>query len=202
LNKLLLRGCNTRPHGRDIFWWKHMQDRNRPQQHRVEIIARHTSKRSCILMVTSVTSKSSLKGFVAGSQPALSKQKCWPNILPPKLTKTFGEKGSAELKPAPRNGQALDHAGRGLSWCHGIVPSLDRKAFVGSTRRVVLVSFLLSPSPVCSWILGTLLDQNYCRNVFILLFNVPTHWLASIYCSWWQLLLKIFVPWQTGLLRM
>jgi hypothetical protein len=35
-----------------------------------------------------------------------------------------------------------------------------------------------------------------------LLFNVPTHWLTSIYCSWWQLLLEIFVPWQTGLLRM
>jgi hypothetical protein len=73
------------------------------------------SRRLCILMVMCATLKSSLKGFVAGSQLALSKKKCWPNILPPKLTRTFGEEGSAELRPALRSGQALDHAERRLS---------------------------------------------------------------------------------------
>jgi len=46
LNKLLLRGCSARPHGRDTLCWKHAQDRDRPQQHRAETIARHRLKKA------------------------------------------------------------------------------------------------------------------------------------------------------------
>lgn len=46
LNKLLLRGCSARPHGRDTLCWKHAQDRDRPQHHRAETIARHRLKKA------------------------------------------------------------------------------------------------------------------------------------------------------------
>lgn len=115
LNKLLLRGCSARPHGRDTLCWKHAQDRDRPQQHRAETIARHRLKKALHTDGDVCHFEVQLEGFVAGSQLALSKKKCWPNILPPKLTRTFGEEGSAELRPALRSGQALDHAERRLS---------------------------------------------------------------------------------------
>ena len=183
LNKLLLRGCSARPHGRDTLCWKHAQDRDRPQHHRAETIARHRLKKALHADGDVCHFEIQLEGF-RGWQPACTiKEEVLAQYLPPKLTRILEESGNVELKPAPKSGQALDHAGPGLSWRHGILLSLDRKAVVGPTRRVakmpmlphvLLASFLLSPSPACSWMSWSLLEQNPCRSVFILLLNVPT----------------------------
>ena len=183
LNKLLLRGCSARPHGRDTLCWKHAQDRDRPQQHRAETIARHRLKKALHTDGDVCHFEVQLEGF-RGWQPACTiKEEVLAKYFASQADKNIRRRRQCRVEARAQKWTGLRprRAKTFLAPWHSAQPR--EKSTCGTHKEgrkmpmlphALLVSFLLSPSPACSWMSWSLLERNHCRNVFISLPNVRT----------------------------
>lgn len=109
LNKVLLRGCSCRPHGKDTLCKKHAAALH--QIHLPRYLGTGSGK-LCTMTVMCATLKFKSLASLAGSLRARSTRMYWPNILPFRPIATYEGEDNGGQRPAGRNGRAFATAGR------------------------------------------------------------------------------------------
>ena len=138
LHKLLLRGCSSRPHGKDTLCQKHAAARDKQLPPIDPGIA---CEKPCTQTVMSVILKFKLRAFVDGNLLAPSMQMSWRSILPGKPTATYEGVVRDGWKPASKSGLACGHAARGHFSPLGILLAQSKRA---SENRSYQCQFFLS----------------------------------------------------------